>query len=157
MTSQRLKITLVVAVLAALLMLVAAVNLVLVFVLFSAYPPAVRPDTELTNFLVPMAIGALPFLTTGALIAWTLLGLRAATQAGKPRQPSLTSLALICSIALPFVFLFGFYVGLFASAQELPVGSPAQAALNVYQFTLLAAVLADVVTLVLALVSRRSA
>jgi hypothetical protein len=151
--SQRLKITLVVAVLAAVLMLVAAVNLVLVFVLFSTYPPAGRPDTELTNFVAPMIIGALPFLTTGALIAWALLGARAA----KPRQQSMTRLALISSIGLPFIFLIGFFVGLFASAQELPLDSPADAALNVYQFTWLAAVLVDLVTLVLALVTRRSA
>jgi hypothetical protein len=83
--SRRLKVTLVVAVLAAVLMLVAAVNLVLVFVLFSAYHQAGRPDTELTNFLVPMAVGTLPFLIVGALIAWSLPGMRAATQAGKPR------------------------------------------------------------------------
>ena len=155
--SQRLRITLVVGVLAAVLMLIAAVNLVLVFVLFSAYPPAGRPDTELTNFVAPMAVGALPFLIVSALIAWTLLGARAATKAGEPRQQSVTTLALVSGIGLPFTLVFGFWVGLFASAQELPAGSPAEAALNVYQFTLLAAVLADVVTLVLALVSRRSA
>jgi hypothetical protein len=150
--STRLKITLVVAALAALLMLVAAVNLVLVFVLFSAYHQAGRPETELTNFLVPMAVGALPFLIVGALIAWTLP--RIATRAGKPRQQSVTNLALISGIGLPFTLVFGFWVGLFASAIELPVGSPAAAALTAYQFTLLAALIADVVTLVVALVKR---
>ena len=155
--SQRLKITLAVAVLAAALMLIAAVNLAIVFVLFSAYRQAGRPGTELTNFLVPVVVGALPFLIVGALIAWTLLGARAAAQARKPRQQSVTSLAVISGIGLPFVFVFGFWVGLFASALEPPAGSPAEAALAVYQFTWLAAVLADVVTLVVALVTRRSA
>ena len=154
--SRRQKITLAVAVLAAGLMLVAAVNLVLVFVLFSAYHQAGRPDTELTNFLVPMAVGALPFLIVGALIAWSLFGGIAATKAGKARQQSVTNLALTSGIGLPFIFLFGFFVGLFASAQELPAGSPAEAALTAYQFTWLAAVLADVVTLVVALVTRKS-
>ena len=155
--SQRLRITLVVGVLAAVLMLIAAVNLVLVFVLFSAYPPAGRPDTELTNFVAPMAVGALPFLIVSALIAWTLLGARAATKAGEPRQQSVTALALVSGIGVPFTLVFGLWVGLFASAQELPVGSPAEAALTVYQFTWPAALIADFVTLVLALVSRRSA
>jgi hypothetical protein len=132
-------------------MLVAAVNLVLVFVLFSANQ-AGRLDTELTNFLVPMAVGALPFLIVGAFIAWTLT--RIATRAGKPRQQSLTNLALISGIGLPFTLVFGFWVGLFASSLELPVGSSAAAALTAYQFTWLAALIADVVTLVVALVAR---
>jgi hypothetical protein len=129
---------------------------VLVFVLFSADHPAGRPDTELANFLVPMAVGALPFLIVGALIARTLLGARAANRAGQPRQPSVTSLALISGIGLPFVLVVGFWLGLFASAQELPVGSAADAALTVYQFTWLAAILSLAVTLVMALVTRRS-
>jgi hypothetical protein len=141
-----------VAVLATGLMLIAAVNLALVFVLFSSYPQAGRPDTGLSNFVVPMALGAFPFLITAGLIAWTLLGARAATQAGKPTQQS--RLALISGIGLPFILLCGFWVGLSASAQELPVGSAAAAALTVYQFTLLGAVIADGLTLVLALVTR---
>lgn len=147
----------VVSVLAAALMLIAAVNLDLVFVLFSAFPQAGRPDTGLSNFVVPMAVGALPFLVTAALIAWTVLGARAATRAGKPGQPTVDRLAIISGLALPGIVLFGFWIGLAASAQELPAGSPAEAALTVYQFTLLSAVLADAATLVVALVTRRSA
>jgi len=139
--ARRMKITLLVAVLAAVLMLVAAVNLVLVFVLFSAYPPAGRPDTELTNFLAPMAVGALPFLVVGALVAWSVL------------QRSLTNLAVVSGIGLPFMVVLGFWAGLFASAQELPVGTPSAAALTTYQFTWLAALIADAVTLVMSLFS----
>jgi hypothetical protein len=144
----------VVSPLAAALMVITAVNLDLVFVLFSAYPPVGRPDTCLANFLVPMVVGSLPFLVVAALIAWTVLGARTATRTDKPGQPTVDRLILISGLGLPCIVVFGFWIGLFASAQELPTGSAAEAALTVYQFTWLSAVLADAATLVLALVAR---
>jgi hypothetical protein len=146
----------VVAALAAALMVMAAVSLDLVYVLFSAYPQAGRPDTGLSNFLVPMAFGAIPFLIATAFIAWTLLGARTATRAGEPGQPSVDRLILISGVALPCIVVIGFWMGLAASAEELPAGSPAEAALTIYQFTWLSAVLADAATLVVALVGRRT-
>jgi hypothetical protein len=131
-------------VLAAALMVIAAVNLVMVFVLFSANPQSGRADTGLGNFLVPIAVAAIPFLGTAGFMAT-----RGRRGAG--------SLALISGIGLPFIFLFGFWIGLFASAQELPVGSSSAAALTIYQFTWLASVLADGLTLVAALLARRTA
>jgi hypothetical protein len=118
---------LVVSALAAALMLIAAVNLDLVFVLFSAHPQAGRPDTGLSNFLVPMAVGALPFLVTAALIAWTVLGARSPARASKPGQPTVDRLIMISGLGLPCIVLVGFWIGLAASAQELPAGSPAEA------------------------------
>jgi hypothetical protein len=147
----------VVSALAAVLMLIAAVNLDLVFVLFSAHPPAGRPDTGLSNFLVPMVVGALPFLVVAGLLAWAVLGARTAARTGKPGQPAVDRLILISGLGLPCIVVFGFWIGLAASAEELPAGTAAEAALTVYQFTLLSAVLADAATLVVALVRRRRA
>jgi hypothetical protein len=143
---------LVVSAVAAVLMLIAAVNLVMVFALFSAYHQAGRPGTELPTFVLPMAVGAFPFLITAALIVWVSLGTRATSQAIAPRRQTAERLAVISGIALPFILVCGFWVGLFAAAQELPDGSPPAAALTVYQFTFLSAVIADLVTLVWAVV-----
>jgi len=66
-------------------------------------------------------------------------------------------LALITGIALPFLFFFGAVMGFAASAVELPVNSPSAVALTIYQFTWLAAVIADGLTLVAALLARRAA
>jgi hypothetical protein len=104
-----------------------------------------RPDTEHSNFVVPMAVGALPLLTTAALIVWTL-----------PRgHRAVSRLAVVAGVGLPVIAVFGFWVGLYASALELPLDSPAAAALTVYQFTWLSAVLADVACLVVALLVQR--
>src|ERR1700687_4540144 len=71
----------VISVLAAALMVIAAVNLVLVFVLMSAY------GTNPPNFLLYVAIGVLPFLATAALITWTVVGRGAETRANRsPRH-----------------------------------------------------------------------
>lgn len=131
-------------VVAVALMLIAAVNLDFVFVLFSAHPQAGRPDTGLVNFVVQMVISAVPFVGTAALI--TTIGRRSAGM-----------LALITGIALPFLFFFGAVMGFAASAVELPVNSPSAVALTIYQFTWLAAVIADGLTLVAALLARRAA
>lgn len=130
-------------VIAVALMLIAAVNLEMVFVLFSAQPQAGRPNTGLDNFAVQMVVSAFPFVSTSALIA--TIGRRSAGM-----------LALISGLGLPFLFFFGFVMGFAASAVELPVNSPSAAALTIYQFTWLAAVLADGLTLVAALFARRA-
>jgi hypothetical protein len=136
---------LVVPVLAAALISIAGINPVLVFVLFSAYHQGGRPDTGLSSFIVPMAVGAVPLLTTAALIVWTV-----------PRgNQAVSRLSVVAGFGLPVIVVFGFWVGLYASALELPLDSPPAAALTAYQFTWLSAVLADVATLVLALLMRR--
>jgi hypothetical protein len=50
--------------------------------------------------------------------------------------------------------LFGFWAGFLAAAQMYPSGSPAGSALYIWQFFFVAAVVADLVTAVLALVAR---
>lgn len=137
-----------ISVLAAALMVIAAVNLVLVFVLISAY------RTNPPNFLSYMAIGVLPFLATAALIAWTVVGPGAATKANRTPQHIVHRLLAISVIGLPLMVACGFWAGLFAAAQVLPVGSPEADALYIFQFTLVAAVVADGVTLVVALATR---
>jgi hypothetical protein len=155
MTRQRWLIgLLVVSMLAAALMLIAAVNLDLVFALFSAHPQVGRPDTGLSNFLVPMVVGTLPFLVMATLIAWTVLGARTRTPADKRRQLVVDRLIVISGLGLPCIALFGFWSGLSAAAEELPTGSLAEAALTVYQFTFLSAILADAVTLGAAVAAR---
>ena len=142
---------LVVSAVAAVLILSAAANLVMVFGLFSGYHPPDRPGTELPNFVLPIAVGSFPFLITAALIGWVWLG-TGASQAITPRQQTAERLAVISGIALPFILVCGFWIGLFAASEELPDGSPPAAALTVYQFTYLSAVIADAVTLVWAVV-----
>jgi hypothetical protein len=51
--------------------------------------------------------------------------------------------------------LSGFWAGFFAASQMYPSGSLAADALYVWQFFFVAAIVADVVTMMLALVARR--
>jgi hypothetical protein len=145
---------LVISVLAAALMVIAAVNLILVFVLLNNHRQIGGPGTDRPTFLPYLALGVLPFLVTAALIAWTALGARAANEAGKARQHIVDRLIAINVIALPLMAVCGFWAGLFAAALVLPAGSPEAGALYIYQFTLVAAVVADGVTVVAALVTR---
>jgi hypothetical protein len=139
---------LVISLLAAALMVIAAVNLALVFVLISA------SGTNPPNFLSYIAIGVLPFLATAALITWTVVGPGAATKANRTPRHIVRTLLTISVIGLPVMVVGGFWAGLFAAAQGLPVGSPEADALYIFQFTLVAAVVADGVTLVGALATR---
>jgi hypothetical protein len=139
---------LVISVLAAVLMLIAAANIVLVFVLISAN------RTDSSNFLPYVAIGVLPFIATAAFLAWTVAGRGAATRSGRTPQQIVIRLLAISAIGLPLMVVCGFWAALFAAAQVLRVGSPEADALYVFQFTFVAAVVADGVTMVVALVTR---
>lgn len=130
----------VIAVLAAVVMLTAAANFTLVFVLFSSNHQAGRPGTDLLSNLPLIAVGVLPYLVTaGFLIV---------------RRRRARHLILISAIALPIIFVIGFWTGFGASALELPEGGPSAEVLNVYQFTFLASVAADAAVLVVSLISR---
>src|ERR1700680_470787 len=141
---------LVISALAAVLMLIAAANIVRVFALISAY------RTDSTNFLPYVGIGALQFIATAAFLAWTLAVRGAATRSGLTPQQIVTRLLAISAIGLPLMVVCGFWAALFAAAQVLRVGSPEAVALYVFQFTFVAAVVADGVTMVMALVTRGS-
>lgn len=76
--------------LAAALMVIAAVNLVLVFVLLSNYRQIGGPGNELPIFLPYLAVGVLPFLVTAALIVWTVVGREPQPRPVRPGNTSLT-------------------------------------------------------------------
>jgi hypothetical protein len=139
----------VVSLVAAALMGLTAINLVVVFVLLNA-----QGSTDIGNLLPALAIGALPFLGTAVLIIWTVVAAPAEAGAGETGQQNVATLIAICGVGLLLMVACGFWAGLFAAAHVPPPGSPAADALDIYQYMLVAAVLADAVTLVLALVTR---
>jgi hypothetical protein len=131
-------------------MLIAAINLALVFVLFTTDRESGRPPSDLGAFLPWMAIGCLPFVGTAALLVWVV----AQSRAGNSRRQIANTLLVITLCGLPLMVLFGFWAGFLAAAQMYPSGSPAGSALYIWQFFFVAAVVADLVTAVLALVAR---
>src|ERR1700682_1066782 len=132
--------------LAAGLMVIAAANLALIYVLLSARHHVGPPTTDLASNLPIVAIGGIPYLATAAIITWTLLSARAAPGA-------LDRVITISVISLPVLIFVGFWTGLVSSMYVPPDGSPPADALYVYQFTFGAAVVADLTVLVLAIVT----
>ena len=138
------------ATLAALLATVAAANLTLIYVLHTFNHPGIG----IAESVPIIAIGAVPFLLTAGLLAWVTRTDHAA-EGGQPSHRVVIRLRIITGIALPFMILGGFLSGLAAAFLGLDLGSSAASALGVYQFTFLAAVIADGITLVMALIQRR--
>ena len=129
---------------------VAAVNLALIYLLFTVD----HPGGALSGFLPIMAIGTLPFLVPAGLFAWVIAMARASAEGSQvPRQVS-GRVRAISGFGLPFMIVGGLWAGLAAAFLGLEQGSPAGYALMLYQFTFLAAVLADGLTLVVALRTR---
>ena len=142
------------SVFAAVLATVAAANLTLIYLLFVVG----QPGSNIAGFVPIMAIGALPFLVTAGLIAWAIVS------AGSPvgeiqrsQQQIIGRLRMITGFGLPFMILGGLWSGLAAALLGLDQDSAAGFALTLYQFTFLAAVFVDTVTLVVALRTHPSA
>ena len=142
------------SVFAAVLATVAAANLTLIYLLFVVG----QPGSNIAGFVPIMAIGALPFLVTAGLIAWAIVS------AGSPvgeiqrsQQQTIGWLRMITGFGLPFMILGGLWSGLAAALLGLEQDSAAGFALTLYQFTFLAAVFVDTVTLVVALRTHPSA
>jgi len=142
------------SVFAAVLATVAAANLTLIYLLFVVG----QPGSNIAGFVPIMAIGALPFLVTAGLIAWAIVS------AGSPvgeiqrsQQQTIGRLRMITGFGLPFMILGGLWSGLAAALLGLEQDSAAGFALTLYQFTFLAAVFVDTVTLVVALRTHPSA
>ena len=142
------------SVFAAVLATVAAANLTLIYLLFVVG----QPGSNIAGFVPIMAIGALPFLVTAGLIAWAIVS------AGSPvgeiqrsQQQIIGRLRMITGFGLPFMILGGLWSGLAAALLGLEQDSAAGFALTLYQFTFLAAVFVDTVTLVVALRTHPSA
>jgi hypothetical protein len=136
--------------LAMVLATVAAANLALIYLLFTVD----HPGSDLSGFLPIMAIGTLPFLVPAGLFAWVIGMARASAEGSQVPRQVLGRVRAISGFGLPFMIVGGFWAGLGAAFLGLEQGSPAGYALMLYQFTFLAAVLADGVTLVVALRTR---
>jgi hypothetical protein len=136
--------------LAALVATVAAANLTLIYLLHALNHPGI----SIAESVPIIAIGAVPFLLTAGFLAWVIRTERPG-EGGQPSRRAVMRLRIITGFALPFMILGGFWSGLAAAFLGLDLGSSAASALGVYQFTFLAAVIADGITLVMALIQRR--
>jgi hypothetical protein len=137
------------AVLDAVLATAAAANLTLVYLLYTVE----QPGSSLAGFVPIMAIGSVPFLVTAGLLAWVIRSERPSEGDQSSRQ-AVSRLRMITGFGLPFMILGGLWSGLAAALLGLEQGSAAGFAITLYQFTFLAAVIVDTVTLVVALRTR---
>jgi len=142
------------SVFAAVLATVAAANLTLIYLLFVVG----QPGSNIAGFVPIMAIGALPFLVTAGLIAWAIVSAGSPVgEVQRSQQHIIGRLRMITGFGLPFMILGGLWSGLAAALLGLEQDSAAGFALTLYQFTFLAAVFVDTVTLVVALRTHPSA
>ena len=140
--------------LAAVLMVVAAANLALVFALISIYHPIVAPASDIGSVAPFLAIGVIPFLLVAALIAWTVARARATLEADSKQRQIADRLLAISGFGLPLMVVCGFWAALYAATVVQPNHLPGEDVLYISQFTFVAAIVADGVTLVVALVTR---
>jgi hypothetical protein len=142
------------SVLDAVLATAAAANLTLIYLLYVVG----QPGSNLAGFVPIIAIGAVPFLVTAGLLAWVIVSAGSSANSGQPPPRQVIGrLRIITGFGLPFMILGGFWSGLGAAFLGLEQGSAAGFALTLYQFTLLAALFVDTVTLVVALRTRTRA
>ena len=87
----------------ALLALIAGLNEALIYLLFSIENRA----GNLAGFLPIMAIGAVPFLLTAALIAWAIFSSAQAREGDLPIQQLARRISGIAAIGLPLTVLCG--------------------------------------------------
>ena len=137
--------------LAAVAATVAAVNLTWTYLFFAVDHPGIN----VASFVPIMAIGSVPFLITAGLLAWSIRGNRP-SERGQVSRDTVGRLRIISGVALPFMILGGLWSGLAAALLGLEQGTAEGSALTLYQFTFLAAVFVDTITLVVALRTRAS-
>ena len=139
------------SVFAAVLAIVAAANLTLIYLLYLVG----QPGSNIAGFVPIMAIGALPFLITAGLLAWAIVSAGSPVGEGQqPQQQVIGRVRMITGFGLPFMILGGLWSGLAAALLGLEQDSAAGFALTLYQFTFLAAVFVDTITMVVALRTR---
>ena len=139
------------SVFAAVLAIVAAANLTLIYLLYLVG----QPGSNIAGFVPIMAIGALPFLITAGLLAWAIVSAGSPVREDQqPQQQVIGRVRMITGFGLPFMILGGLWSGLAAALLGLEQDSAAGFALTLYQFTFLAAVFVDTITLVVALRTR---
>jgi hypothetical protein len=132
------------SVLDAVLATVAAANLTLIYLLYVLG----QPGSNFAGFVPITAIGAAPFLITAGLVAWAIRG---NGPPGQPNRQMVSRLRIVSGCGLPLMILGGLWSGLAAALLGLEQGTAAAAALTLYQFTFLAAVFVDTVTMIVAL------
>ena len=135
----------IVAMIACLLMAIAAINVILVYVLYSVETPG-SGIGDILGFLPISLIGAVPFLVTAGFILSAVSRIAIATA-----RNSVLRVRLAAGIGLLPIVVCGFWSGLGAAFLGMPPDSLAAKAVSIYQFTLVAACVGDLVVLVLAL------
>jgi hypothetical protein len=128
---------------------VAAANLTLTYLFFAVDHPGIN----VASYVPIMAIGSVPFLITAGLLAWAIRSNRQ-SERGQVSRETVGRLRIISGCGLPFMILGGLWSGLAAALLGLEQGTAAASAVTVYQFTFLAAVFVDTITLVVALRTR---
>jgi hypothetical protein len=92
-------------------------------------------------------------MVTAGLLASVIRGNRPSEPGPLPRDV-LSRLRIISACGLPFMILGGLWSGLAAALLGVDQGSAADYAIALYQFTFLAAAIADGITLVAAITTR---
>jgi hypothetical protein len=130
---------------------IAAANLTLTYLFFAIDHPGI----SVAGFVPIMAIGSVPFLITAALLAWAIRSNRP-SEPGQVTRETVGRLRIISGCGLPFMILGGLWSGLAAALLGLEQGTAAGYAVTLYQFTFLAAIFIDTITLVVAFRTRAS-
>jgi hypothetical protein len=136
------------SVLVVVLTTIAAANLTMVYLLYAVD----HPGSNLAGFLPLMAIGVVPFLATAILLAWAIRSRPSGP--GEASRRFVRRVRAIAGFALPFMIIGGLWAGLGGALLGVETGSQPAFALTLYQFTFLAAIIADGITLVVALTTR---
>jgi hypothetical protein len=139
-----MRILRIVGLVTTILMFVAAINATLGYIL----PRHPGPGGTFLMDLPSTVFGVVPFVLAAILILVAVWGLGAA--GGTRAHGSVTLIRIVTGFGLLPMAIGGFWAGVgFAFGNEL--GSPAATALAIYQLTFLAALLADIVLLIVAL------
>jgi hypothetical protein len=132
----------VVTLIACAVMPAVVVNEVLVYVLYAS------DASSLTELWFVMLVGALPLLVAAFMIA-ALRGIGHPAAHGR----SVRQLRFVAGIGLAPIVVGGLWSGVGATFLGIPASSPAASALYWYQFTFIAAIVADVAVFVMALLT----
>lgn len=138
------------ALVTSLLMTAAAINEALGYALFTLD----HPGTSFQQYLPITLVGAVPFLLTATLIILAARGPR--TAGGHRSQASAIRLRVVSGFGLLPIAIGGFWSGIGLGFLGIESNSRTAVALFIYQFLFLAAVLADLVLLIVAFRVRSS-
>lgn len=136
------------ALVTSMLMLAAAISATLGYVL----PRTANPGIGLHLYLPQDLIGAVPFLVGAILIILAVWGLGPA--GGTRSQAFVTLIRNVTAFGLLPMAIGGFWAGLGLGFGGIEPNSPAAVALGVYELTFLAALVADIVLLIVTFLVR---